>query len=140
MSLLKRLLTRPSSEARATSQPRTERPDEPAAASTKVPADHEVTTFQSASEPVVDRLPGGTVIAQLGTSSDEYLEELQQVSEEVDDLLQWYGASPVPIILADRMYQVIEHTPTARHRRFHTSSCQHRGFSGSRAGGWHLLC
>jgi hypothetical protein len=106
MSLLKRLLTRPSSEARATPQPGTERPDEPAAASVTVPAGHEVTMFQPASAPIVDRLPGGTVIAQLGTSSDEYLEELQQVSEEVDDLLEWYGASPVPIVLAARKFQV----------------------------------
>jgi hypothetical protein len=44
--------------------------------------------------PDVQRLAGGAVIAQLGTSSDEYLEELQQVSEKVDDLLDWYGASP----------------------------------------------
>lgn len=106
MSLLKRLLTRPSSEERATSQPGTAQPDEPAAASFTVPAGHEVTMFQPASVPIVDRLPGGTVIAQLGTSSDEYLEELQQVSEDMNDLLEWHGASPVPIVLAACMFQV----------------------------------
>lgn len=106
MSLLKRLFTHPSNETRANSLPERARPDEPAVAGTTVPAGHEVTMFRPAPVPAVDRLPGGTVIAQLGASSDEFLEELQQVSEKVNDLLERHGVSPFPVILADRVSQV----------------------------------
>ena len=69
-----------------------------------VPPDHVVTIYRPVTEPDLCRTHGGTLIANLGSASDEFKEELTRISDEIenhvpiDEALQ--RGKPTPILLA----------------------------------------
>jgi hypothetical protein len=70
---------------------------EPPEGFTRVPPEHHVTVYSPSNEPVAKHCHGGTLIADLGTSSDEFKEECRQIIDEIDRLVSQEELRPVLI-------------------------------------------
>ena len=84
MGFLRRLFSRSPNAAAITSRPEANLPAEPSEGGVTVPPDHHVTFYRPSIEPKLQRSHGGTLIAHLGSASDEFREELRRIADEID--------------------------------------------------------
>jgi hypothetical protein len=83
LGIFNRLFSRSSSTPGERSGPGTPLPQEPMEGLV-VPADHHVSAYGRATEPGLRRTHGGAFIVNLGSSSDDFQEELREIADEVD--------------------------------------------------------
>lgn len=104
MHLPKRLVSRPSSIKDVNSSLDASSYPKHADNQARVPDDHHITYFRPTFEPEIQRSHGGALIANLGVASDEFVEELRRITDDIDSLFSSYkddaSVMPPPILLA----------------------------------------